>query len=378
VGKDLISHLSVKNPVVLAYRELLSMALSERKFAEANRWLAKLKDFPVSENFYRAEQARIVYASGRSSDAYQLAMQSYTTEPSAEIQKMISGFNSRLGLGWRPSLTYQQDNQNRSNITFDQDLEIPFAAQVKGLLYHQRSRFREDAVQPVYETGLGAGVQLGWGDGQSLEALAIQYSISEPSTIDNLLGYSANLKTRWSDTFQTRLEASRGFIGTALAIRNNIRGDNYRISLHYGEQEKWGVRARVRYIDLSDENYRNSAELEGAWAIWTRPFFLGPVYQYSYDDTKRVSDFYYSPQDLRTHRLGAQLTAVFKPKLKFNLRYLPGYSQEHSQSDRFVQSFDTSLAWSITQYISVVPMFTYEENGSYYYNLSSLGFDIRF
>lgn len=375
-GKDLVAHIANKNPLALVYRQLLQMALEEKKLAEAKQWLKKLKEAGVSEHVYLNEEARINYASGRSSKAYQLALLSFTTEPTAEAQKMLTEFKSRTGIAWRPTVAFQHDNQARESLSFEQEVEVPMALQLKALAHHGRAKYRENDVETVYETRWGGGVQLGWGNGHTLKGLLIHHAVSGPA--DDLLGYAASYWARWSDRFRTRVEARRSFHGGARAITDNIRENHYRLTAHVGEKDEWGLRLRGRHLDFSDDNERRTVEVETGAPFWHRPVAVGPFYRYSFDDTTRLASGYYSPQDLHIHELGPQVVWASQSKFKFIARYLPGVSKEKDRSDRFVQSVDAMLSWSLTPNAFLSPSFYYVETGSYYYNLSSAELEVRF
>ncbi len=380
-GKELVAHFTNKSPHALIYQELLHMAVEEKKFSEANNWLKKLKELGVSENIYLAEKARINYASGRSSKAYQLALQSFTSEPTVEVQKMLTDFKSRSGIVWRPSTSFQHDNNSRENISFEQEFEIPMLLQLRGLLLHGRSKFREREIETVYETRLGVGAEATWADGHTMQAKLIRHSLSTPAK--SVLGYSATYWARWKDNFQTRIEAKRGFHNGARAMLSNVRKNDYRATAHFGETPEWGLRARGRYMDFSDQNSRKSGEVEAGWKNGRREFTWGPVYRFSFDNTKSISPNYYSPRDLYIHSFGPQFVFANESNLKFVFRYFPGYSKESLQPginkrNRVTQLVDASLSWSITPNVSFVPSFVYEESGNYYYNLSSVEFDVRF
>ncbi len=379
-GKDLITHISNQGPLALIYKELLEMATEEKKFSEANQYLGKLKDIGVSDNMYLAEKARINYASGRSSKAYELALMSFTSEPTPEVQKMLVDFKSKLGFTLRPDVVYQHDNEGRESIGSENELEIPLALQLKGLVRYNRTKFHEDLgdepSQTVHVTDLGGGLELGWGDGHTIQALAIQQDPSGPSP--NLFGYSATYWARWKDSFQTRAEAGREFVQGAQAINANLRENVYRLTAHFGEEDDWGVKATGRYAGYSDHNERWTGDLDAGYAFWKSPASVGLMYRYSYDDAQDLSEFYYTPQKLNVNRLGPQIVYARKSGFKASVLYLPGYSKEEGKGGSFAQAAEASLLWTANKTFTVGPSFYYEDTGHYFYNQARLDMEVRF
>jgi hypothetical protein len=192
------------------------------------------------------------------------------------------------------------------------------------------------------------------------------------------LGYSASYWAQWSDRFKTRLEARRGFHGSARAMADNIRENYYRGTAHYGERDEWGLRATGDYADLSDQNNLSGAEFEAGLPFGKRTSSIGPVYRFLYDNSKRPDERYYTPNDLRVHSFGGQYVLAAKSAFKLQMHYLPGIATEKNKNQKFAQSAEISVLWTATSDITLTPAFIYEEQGSYFYNMSSLEMELRF
>jgi tetratricopeptide (TPR) repeat protein len=272
-GPELVAHITNNNPVVLAYRDLLRMAVSENRIREAKKWLLELKRAGVTPEMYQMENARIDYASGNTAKAYQVALQSFSNDPSTETRQLLNQFKAKTGMKWQPSVSAEADSQDRENLAFNQELQIPIGSNFYAVLEQGLSSYSEKGFRSVRDSILGGGLEVSWGDSSYFTGIVSQHSVSGSG--DNLLGYSTNLKLNWSESFFTRFEVSRNLYGSVRAIEANIRERRYRVTAHFGPVEEWGLQLRGRKSDITDNNERNSYDVSASWPLFLKKAHRG-------------------------------------------------------------------------------------------------------
>lgn len=360
-GDDLVSYLRDQQPRVLYYRELLKQALWQDRPHEAAKWLSALRDSGVTEHVLLGEEGRLLFYAGDVTRSQELVQQSLARRPVEETRNLARSIAARRGLSWTPGFTFQEDNRDRRNWSFDQSLSGLLASGWQWSVSQRSAYFKEDRFGSVSDQALGAGFRRCLGLFHSVSVEGKGHLLSDRA--DDTWSGSAQWQARWLDQLTTRLDAGRSIYDTAGAILDNVTQRYLGGEAVWRFNPAWRLEGRYRGVDLSDDNNRRTAQgvltyrltPDNAWNV---------LYRFTFDDMTQTRETYYTPQSLRQHQVGVAWTPRFAG-VDLDLRYTPGIGDEAGTDPDFVQEAQASVLVHLGERTSVGPVLSYGDTPSY-------------
>jgi tetratricopeptide (TPR) repeat protein len=335
-GERLVRLIRDQTPFVRMRRTMLLRAAWSGKTHEALRLLEENRRAGVSEALLLSDEAHIRSAAGDRAAALRLAQRALELEPSEENKKFVAELGAAPRREWHPEFVYSDDNQGRVNRVFRQTLG-PWCA-LGGLATpsHFHGSYSERGVETVSDDGAGVewsrlalpdhetGVRL---EGHFLGASAV-----------NTFTALGSVRSRWTDTLQTAVEAGHEPYMNARALLAGVRERMISVSGVHGATDAVQVSARGKLASLTDGNARYTAAASVSAPVGFEG--LRVVGQFLTDGIRNVSANYYSPLHLRTYSAGVSYTDKPLPWLTTSLTYLPGIADEGGSTQSFSQEVD--------------------------------------
>lgn len=358
-GERLVRHLRDQSPFVLVRRALVRQLAWDGRARAAEPLLEENRRAGASEPSLLHDEARIRFATGDREGALRLAQRALALEASGENARLVAELERASALRWTPEFAWFEDDRDRRNLELRQTLG-PWPRFGVESVSHFHSTHREPGAPTV--TGDGAGVAFARSFGGHRAGLRLEGRALDAGAKD---AYTAlgSLRSRWSDSFTTALEAGHEPYHNARSLRAAVRERLVSLSAVWGRADSLSLDARLRLADLTDGNRRATGSASASHPAPLVPG-LRAVARLSMDAVDRVSPDYYSPMGLRTGSAGARWSGRLLPWLTASLSFMPGYAREAGAAGAFVQEIDASAEarWGR---LGLRPSFSYGRTPAY-------------
>ena len=368
-GKQLIQFLHDQDPMNMMALELSRMANWAGRSREAFYWLDQMKHNDAPQTILLAQEAAIRFSAGDTAAGQSLAQRAMMGENAKEVEKSITSALATAGPEWAPSFTYEDDNQGRHDWTFEQTLTSQPIWKARWSVTHRHGELFDSRAPQVNDNGIGGGVSIPLGLFNTLQANAMQHFLSGQAHDQ----YSAQgkLHSQLSDDIETWISGGRSLYYTARALNHNVTDTFIDVIGRFHPEGPWAAGVRGRILRLSDENHRASGQLELSRSVIV-PGHLRLVYQFNYDNMKLLSSDYYSPQSLRMHAFGPEVTFKTSRTTQCTLRYLPAYAKENGTSGEIEHNAEVDLQFRFTPSTFLKPSFSYSRTPTYRENIANV------
>jgi len=369
-GAELLRQLRLQAPAMQFRAQLAEWAQLEHHPQEALMWLKQMRQDDSQDALLLAKIGQIQYAQGDTRGGEALIKQAMTLEHLPEMEEWLRAQGINDHWGWEPTFNYQEDNSRRHMWRLSQRLYFPRQWGVQPYLIHSHGEYHDPIFPTVLENAGGLGLGTKW-NRHVLDIQVMGHAFSLPG--QTAISAEGTLYSEWNTMFQTGADLGLGIPDTARAIDNHITERHARLHASVGGNGPWRAQWEGRAASLSDDNRRLTSDFTADRLLWS-PLGLRAVYRFTYDDMRVISPNYYSPQALRIHALGPEVTIRLLPKLTFYSRYLPGYAQENGVDSDLNHSVETYLLWEPTADTVLRPSFAYYKTPSYRGNFYELSF----
>jgi hypothetical protein len=323
-----------------------------------------------------ADEARLRAAGGDQPRAWSLAVRALSLDPEdRELRYLVESLEQAKTLAWTPQAEYFQDNRDRRNWFLHQKLESLASGRLRWSATHLHGFFSEAGLPNTTDDGGGLGLAWSWNLYHTLTALAEGHHLSGPAK--DTYSVEAGLQSRWTDHFETGLNAGRAPYPTGRALRAGISEQHADGRIGWTLGKFWKSEARGRYIKLTDDNERYAGSLEISRLLGLSSGWRG-LYRFAAEDTEHVSASYYSPQRLMLQQLGLSYKQNWRSLFTAEARYLPGFGEEHGGGKSFIQVADVTLGWTPGRSFALRPSFSMTRTPSYHSYSYSLAATQRF
>ncbi len=360
-GQQLIENLQDQNGRAFIYSELLHQAMWRGRTREAYRWLTKLQEANVSERVLWGEEARIRYAAGDIQSGYELASRVLSYNPD-HYEHMIETNLVKEGPAWNPGFVYAKDNRERESYSFEQQFQLPRMGNLNLYLIQGWARYLETGYTSLTDNAGGVGFEYKAGLFHELSGDAQYHDFSEPGK--NAASGNLAWEAQWTDFVRTRIEGGHNTHYTARALGAHIEQNVGGAYLQAEDQGRWLARIRARYFHLTDHNDRRQYQVLLRKTLDSRDH-IRFAYRFTYDDMNILSPFYYSPQALRLHEIGPELSYKLGERIQFSGSYRAGLGKETITDTQFIQDAQATLRLWLTSKLWVGPTYWYQKTPTY-------------
>lgn len=363
-GADLVRHLSDHSPQVEGYATLLGWAAEEHRYADARSMLEQLRAHGASPSLLFAKEAAIRYYAGDIEGAKQYAQKALQEGENKEASDLLARIAAEDAPAWRPGFELADDNQGRRMWATQQRFDFGRFGTIRPRATYRRGDLTQTGEPHVTENAIGAGAEIGLGDGHSL-SLDLRHHLFSGAAPD-FTSFDGSLASRWPWGVTTRVEGSRSLLYTARAASHGVsrRGVDGRVDWVPGGPWTAGARAQTDWY--SDLNTRRTLEGEvGRDAFGFGRLLVRGIYRFVYDDADHLSADYYAPQALTLHALGPEVSFALNSRTSLSARYLPARGKESGFGTRFVNQGTAALVtrWRETDFFQL--SFDYSRTPSY-------------
>lgn len=376
-GRDLVRHLTEQAPSTLMRLQLLRQAARRGRTREAYAWLAQLERQAAPKPLLLVEEARILALSGDRDRATRLTNQAIELDNSQRVQKNVETVRQEERPSWSPGFQFRDDTPGREDWIFHQSIEGPLAGNHRASAHHAEAEFSEAGAATVRDRRVGAGYSYQMDLVHRLSVFATQHFLSGGSA-DNTVSAQGTLRSAWTDTWSTKLEASHAPVETARALNANVRETRGEGTLIW-RQGRWEVQGMGRGATFSDDNQRWTVGIDVAKQLPNIPAFK-IMAAATYDHMEDVTLNYYSPQHLRIFQAGGEYTWSLRKGVSAVIRYLPGYGEETGSDPRLIHFLSIALPmqWGMGERARLEPAFYYAKTPTYERKVIGVTFRWRF
>jgi len=368
-GADLLRFLHDQDPLNQIYKELSDISNWQARPREALSWYTLMEKNGVSQPILLAQEAKIRFAVGDAAEGQALAQRAMMNENLPDVEKSITSALATTGPEWVPTYTFEEDNQGRRDWTFEQSLTSAQWWKTRWSVIQRHSEYFDSQAPKVMDNGIGGAVDLQLGLFNTLHGEGMQHYLSGHGQSTET-GFG-RLDSRMTDNLEATLSGGRSIYYTARALDDHVNDDFIDLIGKYQPEGPWRASARGKYLDLTDTNRRRSAQLELSRALFF-PENFRLVYQFTYDEMKFVSPDYYSPQELRMHAFGPEITFKTSRSTRCTLRYLPAYAAERGGKPEVDHNAEADLQFRLGEKTYFKPSFSYSRTPTYREDISSV------
>lgn len=334
-GDDLVNHLADRNPAVLMALQLLKQATWQGNVLEATTWLQRVTEAGATRPTRLTAEAMICNAAGNVTRAQALLETARREREPREALSIQRAIDRKRHAQWDLAASYWRDDDSRQNTFVTTGYRwrpSRMGVLSMGLRVGSLREDMIDAIEDVYPYLALAhrqGIAHDWR--VSLGA----HVVSGPG--DNVLVGSATWRSRLSDRVNVTAGFDRHTIDTAMAVSESIAANTVFADMTWDMTELWRSRLTARVSELSDDNTRITPVIKVSRQLEARPD-LRLIAQFRWDDTRKESPAYYSPDDLRLLQAGFEYRPSALAAHGARLRYLGGYGIENGADSRYVNA----------------------------------------
>lgn len=371
----LVNRLKHDNPLVRARLELAKTLYLHSQHERANTWFRTadlLGSDPEEVNFFWGSNAHI---EGDLPTALDKLRRANEINPDSQRNKNTLERSERkkaplidvFHRGW-------SDNDDRTYSFLGSSIEGHVTDNLLLEFFADRNRWARDGIGHEDGNRVGMGTRWYYKEEQWLDARFWYMNIPH---VDDMFGGLLRVHVPnepWGG--YVNFQFQREEVDTVEAIRKRIMANGFSVETYSRIRDQWDLYADLGYSSYTDGN--NTFTLDGIFMKRLHEWpFLGLGYRFTFGESSRDPDEYWSPQGLQQHELYMATRGEYG-RFRYTASAEAGFAHDRKADWRFVWGTRIDLAFFITPDLSVHGRYSRRETPNYYRNAWTLGIAYRF